>query len=282
MKTPKEIAHLAQMACVLEVCADKPGNVTSHHSFSDTSMLDFLRSAFTVGSAFERAANLKIGEVVLQAIEDTRQFVNTNTNLGIVLLLAPLVKACQTSADSGAIRGNLRAILQDLSVEDAKLTYSAIRLAKGAGLGKVSEADISEEPSITLRQAMALARGRDSIASEYLTDFAITFEISLPALKEAISGGADLPEAILQAYLVILSRIPDTLIARKKGVAAAREVSLKAEEVLSLGGIFTAEGRVAIDEMDRNLRDPAHALNPGTTADLTTAATFLALMEFED
>jgi triphosphoribosyl-dephospho-CoA synthase len=173
MKTPGEIAKLAQMACILEVCAPKPGNVSRHHDFANTSMLDFLLSAIAIGPAFEKVATHPIGEIVYEAIKATQQKANSNTNLGIVLLLAPLAKACYGSSDRNGIRGNLLAILKNLSVEDAQLAYAAIRLAKAGGMGKVSESDISAEPSITLMQAMNLAQDRDSIAREYATGFAI-------------------------------------------------------------------------------------------------------------
>lgn len=276
MKTTKEIAQLAQMACIWEVCAPKPGNVTRHHDFFDTSMTDFMLSAIAVGPAFEKATSLSIGEIIRQAITDTCRLVGSNTNLGIVLLLAPLVRACHGTSDLDGVRQNLRAILRGLSVEDARLAYSAIRQAKPGGMGKVPESDISEEPSITLQQAMILAQERDSIAREYATDFAITFEIGLPAMNEARSRGAEFPQAIVQAYLTILSQVPDTLIARKMDAATARQFSARAAEVLRLGGVFASTGRTALAKLDKALRDPAHALNPGTTADLTTAAIFLS------
>jgi len=278
MKAAKEIAQLAQMACIWEVCAPKPGNVTRDHDFSDASMTDFLLSAIAVGPAFANADSLSIGEIVRQAIADTHRLVRCNTNLGIVLLLAPLVKACWGASDLGGVRQNLRAGLGALSVEDARLAYCAIRQAKPGGMGKVPASDISEEPSITLLQAMILAQERDSIAREYGTAFAITFEIGLPALNEARSRGAEFAQAIVQAYLTILSQVSDTLIARKKDAATARQISTRAAEVLRLGGIFSSTGQTALAEMDTILRDPAHALNPGTTADLTTAAIFLSLL----
>jgi triphosphoribosyl-dephospho-CoA synthase len=281
MNTPKDFARLAQAACLWEVYAAKPGNVSRQYDFSDTSMLDFLLSALAVGPALEKSAHLSVGAIVLQAIENTRRLIKSNTNLGILLLLAPLVKACHNASDLNSIRQNLRFLLSHLSVEDARLAYAAIRLAGAGGMGKVAEADISEEPSVTLLQAMVLARDRDSIAGEYATDFAITFEIGLPALKDAVSKGSGLSPAIVQSYLTILSRIPDTLIARKKGKETAREVSLQAASALKKGGAFTLNGRAAIQEMDRDLRDPGHLLNPGATADLTTAAIFLFLVDGE-
>lgn len=266
-----------QEACIREVCAPKPGNVDRHHDFSDASFEDFLVSAVSIGPAFEDVERKTVGQIVLQAVGDCRRRVKTNTNLGIVLLLAPLAKAARRS-DYGALRKNLQEVLRALTVDDARLVYEAIRIAGAGGLGTVSAQDISGEPTVTLGEAMQLAKPRDSIASEYATGFEITFETGLPALKQALSGGTDFPGATVHAFLSILSRVPDTLIARKNGPEISQRVSRCAGEVLSQGGVFTARGKEKIMELDRAVRDDDHKLNPGTTADLTTAAVFLHLL----
>jgi triphosphoribosyl-dephospho-CoA synthase len=266
------------MACVWEACAPKPGNVNRLHDFSDTSLDDFLLSAIAIGPAFANAADLSVGRLILQATKDTRKLVRSNTNLGMVLLLSPLVKACLRKG-AASLRRRLSAVLNSLTVQDARLAYAAIRLAQPGGLGRVSEADVAGQPSITLLETMALAQDRDSVAHEYVTGFSISFEIGAPALKEARSRGTDFSSAVVQAFLTILSHVPDTLIARKKGRDAACLVSDQASEVLNKGGVFTSEGRMALADFDCSLRDPNHTLNPGTTADLTAAAIFLALLK---
>lgn len=269
------VAQAAQMACVLEVCAPKPGNVNRFHDFADTRFEDFLLSAIALGPAMSEADRVGVGQTIWRAIRDTRHVVQSNTNLGMVLLLAPLAKAC---FEAGDVRKNLRQILTSLTVEDARRTYVAIRLAQPGGLGQAMQADVTEEPSVTLYQAMDLARERDSIAREYVTDFAITFEIGCPALHEAWRATDKPASAIVQTYLTLLSRVPDTLIARKRGMEIAIQVSRLATETLAMGGMLTPQGQDALADLDRTLRDERHTLNPGTTADLTTAAVFLFLL----
>jgi triphosphoribosyl-dephospho-CoA synthase len=203
--------------------------------------------------------------------------VQSNTNLGIILLFAPLIKASSGAADVDEIRVNLSKILHSLTVEDARLAYAAIRGAKPGGLGSAEQADVAQDPSITLFEAMLLARERDAIAREYVTDYAITFEIGFPAMTASLSQDGNMMRSIVQTYLKILSKIPDTLIARKKGMDAALMVSQMASGVLDKGGPFTPQGRLALVEMDQALRDDPHMLNPGTSADLTAASIFLAL-----
>ena len=269
------VALAAQAACVREVCAPKPGNVNRLHDFADTRFEDFVLSAMAIGPAMLEADRLGVGQIIQQAVRDTRQLVQSNTNLGIVLLLAPLAKACRSSGD---VRHGLRRILAALTAEDARHAYAAIRMAQPGGMGKTAEADVAEEPTITLLQAMELAQGRDALAREYVTDFAITFEIGYPALRAAWQMTDQPANAIVQCYLTLLANVPDTLIARKRGLETATEVSRQAAETLALGGALTPQGQDALADLDRRLRDEHHTLNPGTTADLTTAALFLLLL----
>ncbi len=135
------------------------------------------------------------------------------------------------------------------------------------------------EPAIGLRDAMASAAGRDSIASEYVTDYALTFETGIPALAAALADGLAVRDAIVELALRLLDVAPDTLIARKRGAASAARVSAGARDVLAAGGVRTEAGRRALRSFDASLREPGNALNPGTTADLVTATVFVGVLE---
>ena len=138
---------------------------------------------------------------------------------------------------------------------------------------------MAREPDVSLREAMALAAARDAIASEYATDFAITFETAAPALTAALDAGLEWPVAAVETSLTILAHQRDTLIERKLGRAAADAVSRDAAEVLASGGVRTDEGRKRLEQFDAGLRDGANRRNPGTTADLTAAALFVVIIE---
>ena len=277
LSTPDTVAVVAQLACLLEASAEKPGNVTPTRSFSDLTFEDFLRSAVALGPVMARAGERSVGETILAAIVATRRWTQTNVNLGIVLLFAPLAKAALMGGED--LCANLGIVLRGLTVEDARAAYKAIRMAEPGGLEPRVEHDVRDEPTVTLREAMASAVERDSIAAEYLSDYAITFERGVPALRAALERGADTLQAVVQAYLELLAAVPDTLIARKRGMAVAREVSAQAAQVLAAGGVFTTEGREAIAALDARLREDGNSLNPGTTADLIAAALFVALLE---
>jgi triphosphoribosyl-dephospho-CoA synthase len=146
-------------------------------------------------------------------------------------------------------------------------------------LGSVPEQDVRQPPSISLTEAMGLARERDAIAREYATGFAVTFDIGAPALRRARGDGLSWSDAVVETYLTLLAAHPDTHIARKLGDAAARDVQDRARVTLAAGGVRRLAGRDALRALDRALRDPANRRNPGATADLTTAAIFVTLLD---
>src|SRR5215203_3085965 len=220
--TADSVAGAAQLACLLEVSAEKPGNITPSHDFHDTSYEDMLRSAIAVGPELGRARERGVGETVLAVVQATRRVAPANTNLGIALLLAPLAKA---ALDGGPLRARLGATLRGLDVADTRAAYAAIRLSGASGLHERVEHDVRSVPAVGLRDAMASAAERDSVASEYVTDYALTFDTGVPALVSALGDGLTVREAIVELHLLLLDEAPDTLIARKGGADAAARVS---------------------------------------------------------
>ena len=275
-RRPEAIAGAAQLACVLEASAEKPGNVTPSHDFDDTSYEDMLRSGIALGPELGCADGRGVGETVLAAVRATRGVAGANTNLGIALLLAPLARA---ALSGGPLRERLGYVLRTLTVDDAQAAYAAIRLAGAGGLDEPVEHDVRDEPRVTLREAMAAAAQRDTIAAEYVTDHAVTFELGLDVFAGALGDGLRPRDAIVELALRLLAAVPDTLIARKRGADAAGRVAAGAREVLAAGGVRSAPGRAALAAFDASLRQDGHALNPGTTADLVTAVLFVALLE---
>lgn len=276
----RDVAAAAQLACLLEVSAPKPGNVSPGASFRDVTFEDFLASAVAIGPALAIAGERPLGATIRAAVEATARWAPSNTNLGLVLLLAPLARAALRFPEGPTpLRARLAAVLADTTVADAGDAYAAIRLASPGGLGRVDEQDVTATPTATLRDVMVLARDRDAIAREYATDFGTTFDVGRPALDGALDSGLGWRDAVVETYLTLLATSPDTHIARKLGTEAAVAVQQRARTVRDAGGVRTAAGRAAIAALDRELRDDANTLNPGATADLTGAAIFVVLLE---
>ncbi len=271
------IGVCAQVACIWEATARKPGNVHRFRDSGDTSYLDFLQSAAAIGPVLETAHRRRVGETVLQCIEATRTVTATNTNLGIVLLLAPLA----TVPDDEDLRAGLKRVLKDLDVADSRDVYQAIRLARPGGLGRVSDQDVSQEPTLPLREVMALAADRDMIARQYSTCFSEVFDGGVPALLEALhkNRAIFLEDAIIYCQLRLMQKYPDSLIARKSGDREAWEASRRSGIALTK---FWRSKKVRwheLGKLDAWLRAKGNRRNPGTTADLVTASLFIALRQ---
>jgi triphosphoribosyl-dephospho-CoA synthase len=261
-----------QLACVLEVSAAKPGNITPAHDFSDTTYADMVRSALALGPVFARSRVLRrtVGELIADGVEATAQVADANTNLGIVLLFAPLTRAAVTREANEPLRSAVERILARLDVNDAAAAFAAIASAQPGGLGEAPEHDVRAPARVTLREAMAAAAHRDSIAAEYASGYSIVFGTGLPLFDDALGTGLSTLDAIVSLHVGLLSCCPDTLIARKAGADAARAVTAAAREV--------RDGRRSLAEFDASLRESGNQLNPGTTADLVAATLLAALL----
>jgi len=275
--TARLVAATVETACLMEARAPKPGNAHRGGDLPGLTWRDFVLSAAAVAEAFRRHPRGRVGRLTLAAVEATGRLVQTNTNLGIVLLLAPLFRAALRPGP-GSLRQRLHLVLDDLDREDARLAYRAIRRARPGGLGRVARQDVRRAPTATLRECMRFAADRDAVAREYATGYDTTWRVGLPALERARAQGLAIDQAVVASGLALLAAFPDTLIARRHGPAAARSVRREARAVLAAGGPATPAGRALTERLDRRLRSPRRRWNPGATADLVAASLFVWLL----
>ena len=246
----------AQLACLLEVSAPKPGNVSPGRHFADLRYEDFLASALAIGEPMVGAGERSVGATVRLAVEASQRLARSNTNLGIVLLFAPIARAAsllgsdptmQAGARSLTLQDAVRQVLEATTIDDAREAYAAIRLASPGGLGRAKEQDVASEPTVTLVEVMRLAAHRDTIASEYATGFELTFGTAVPALERARHDGLPWDDAVVETFLTILAAVEDTHVARRSGAARAADVTARARQALAAGGVRSQVGRQAID-----------------------------------
>jgi triphosphoribosyl-dephospho-CoA synthase len=269
------IGQCATLACLLEVSAPKPGNVHRGADFQDMTFVDFAISAVAIAPALDKAVCCGVGRAVLGAIAATRALVPTNTNLGTVLLLAPLAAVPRAHA----LRPGVQRILASLGPRDSDLVYEAILLAQPGGLGQVAAMDVAATAPPDLLSAMEAARARDLVARQYVTGFAIVLDEVLPWLLAGPGQGWALADTIVHTQLRLLSQYGDSLIARKCGPALDAQVAARAARVLAAGQPGEAAYGEAVADLDFWLRSDQHRRNPGTTADLIAAGLFAALRD---
>lgn len=268
----EQLAQAYRSACLLELQALKPGNV---HVFADGHGMvvqDFIRSA-EASSQVIAQPGLSLGQRILQSVQATQESVSCNTNLGIILLCAPVVQAA-LSFQNDALQANIHAVIQASALADAEACFAAIRLAKPGGLGESARHDVRQPAAVSLFDAMREAQDCDMIARQYVTGFADVMAMAEFYLQMRQTHNAAWAATAL--YLNILSRWPDSHIQRKQGMTAALEVQAEAAE--QLAALLALENpklaQKSLLAWDKALK---HAgINPGTSADLTVAGIFTA------
>lgn len=272
------LEQCATLACLLEVAAPKPGNVHRAADFEDMTLSDFMASAVAIGPIFQRAAQQRVGTTVLEAIRATRKVTRANTNLGILLLLAPLAAVPRGEA----IEAGVERVLGNLSAEDASDVYQALREVSPGGLKpvdrEVAEHDVHDAPPSDLRAAMRLAADWDLVARQYANGFQEVLQTVRPWLMENASQ-FPLSLRIVHTHVRLMNAYPDSLIARKCGEETAREAATYAGSVLSCGPPDSDEFADAVGDLDFWCRSDGNRRNPGTSADLIAAALFVLLRE---
>jgi len=297
------------LAILLEVSADKPGNVNLTTGFEGTRYEHFLASAVVARPWFKLAAergiavcrgeisvsNVRIGQIIRNGVCDINYWQHGgNTLLGTMILLSPLAAAAgmtpspeENIYELKQLRDNLKQITESTIPQDAIDVYEAIRIAKPSGLGKAPELDLNDSDSvnrivkenITLYQVFQIASAYDRVCSEWVNNYPLTFEVTYPYLTRQIREAKNLNTAIIHTFLKVLAEYPDTFIARKTGIEKAKEVSAKASKILELGGLETSLGHKSLHEFDGELRRSSNDLNPGTTADIVATALALCILD---
>ena len=303
----QNVSKSLQLAILLEVSAEKPGNVNLASSFEGTTCQHFLASAIAAGPSLQEAAyrgtrvaegrldidKVELGQLIKSCAKDVNDWQRGgNTILGTIMLFMPIaVGAGMTPTgedfqfDFSLLRRNIDLTVKATTAWDSVHLYEAVDIANPSGLNKAPELDVTDPQSkerllkenVSLFEVFRLASTYDDICAEWVNSYSVTFDLAYPYLWEQLKS-KPLNTAVVHTFLKILSMHPDTFIARKMGKEKALEVSAGAEAVLDLGGLETARGKTSLRSFDRKLRSNQNKCNPGTTADLTAAALALCTL----
>ena len=314
---PWTLASLGQMSILLEASSPKPGNVNRLQSFSDTDYRHFLASASLMSRGLHLAASrgvalaedklepeeIGLGEIILRCAEDVFTGINKrNTILGTILLYVPLAVSSAANLHQEScfsvkgIEPWIRKVLDHTTPEDTVNTYRAFHLSSlGGVMNKETDKwtefhdryDI-QNPSIydnirddemSLHQLFRASASVEEISREWSEYFKLTLHEVYPRLERYSVGLEDLEEGIVKLFVWLLSQRPDGLIVKKAGLARAEEVRTLAERIIRDSDL--ADGAKLMLLLDKKLREEGNLLNPGTTADLVSAAIFCKLVAGE-
>jgi triphosphoribosyl-dephospho-CoA synthase len=274
----EQLSDFYQQACEIELQAFKPGNVSVYADGHDMTVADFRISAKVSAEPLCHSA-YSLGEKIYYAVKATRAAVGCNTNLGIILLCAPLIQAMQHKAPDVSLRQALRVVLDTTTQEDAAWVFKAISLASPGGLGSADQQDVSEQPTVNLTEAMVLASSKDRIALQYVSYFQDIFDFGLAIYYNAVRKWAKQDWAAVSVYVSLLSRFPDSHIERKYGSEHTSEITVMMAALLDQLSYIAMPEQVLplLYSIDQTLK--AKGLNPGTMADLTVATVFTVFLE---
>ncbi|ELZ96733.1 triphosphoribosyl-dephospho-CoA synthase [Haloferax mucosum ATCC BAA-1512] len=266
-------ARHAELALLLEVAGTpKPGNVDRRHDLPDLHFEHFLTGAVGSAEGLSLAeSGAPVGTAFETAVAGMSRQGGGNTQFGCLLLLVPLVEA----AAAGELSPNGAAdVAEATTIDDAVNFYRAfehVDVAVGDAPDAAADLDVRRggdaEPALrdrgyTLYDVMELSADRDANAREWTGGFARTFR----AADAIRADDGPVTDRVARAFLDLLAEEPDTLVVTTHGESVARDVMARAADASTLA----EAGELAADFV-------ADGINPGTTADIVCAATFVAL-----
>lgn len=273
-----DLETLVYECFICDINALKPGNVGRHGGGHGMDYEDFVRSAEVV-TPILCDRRLGIGRRILSGIEATRAAVHCNTNLGMVLLVAPIIRAFQEHGRQVDFRRTLASTLKSLGRQESQDIFAAIRLANPGGLGKVGRYDVNSLPDIDIYSAMKAAQDRDLVALQYANGYREVVDLGLKCLQNRFDRWNNVEWAVVACYLMYMASFPDSHIRRKHGMEAAEQVRIRTKPVMEQFMSYDnpEDAREALMNLDRELK--TSELNPGACADLTVASLLLLRLE---
>ncbi len=269
-----ELEELVYSSFTTEVHALKPGNVSRYSEGHDMRVEDFIKSAELVTPILCRRTS-PLGKRILESVKITRAAIGCNTNLGMILLFAPIVMAAEAKESRGdldTIQNRLGSVVKNSTKSDVAMVFQAICEANPGGLGHSDNYDVHLYPRCSLQEAMEAAMDRDNIAKQYVTLFSDIFILGFNTLKRFTDRWNSVEWAAVACYMNFLSSMTDSHIARKYGNKLAEQIKARANKVFNLfeNKNNPEDAFSILLEFDKELKNAN--INPGTSADLTAAS----------
>jgi triphosphoribosyl-dephospho-CoA synthase len=273
MTSPRTPVEDAELALLLEVAGTpKPGNVDRHRDYSDLRFEHFLAGAVGARRGLALASESPVGEAFERAIKGMSYQQGGNTQFGAVLILVPLVRA---ASETSLHPAGVDAVVSSTTVDDAVAFYRSFDHVDVAvkdppeGLdaldvrrGGAAE-EVLRERGLTLADIMSISQDVDGVATEWVAGFERTFA----AADWLLNDTGPIPDRTARAFLRLLANEVDSFIIKTNSRAHAEEATRRANAALA-GNV---DPEVLAEEFVER------GINPGTTADLTAGALFIAL-----
>ncbi|RKZ70966.1 MAG: triphosphoribosyl-dephospho-CoA synthase [Gammaproteobacteria bacterium] len=274
MTHPSQVSRLQDAVMnsfITEVNSLKPGNVSPYSEGHDMIVADFVKSA-ELSTPILCDPSLSVGERILESVKLTMSEVGCNTNLGMLLLFAPLIRGAELGV--AQLQSNLGLVLQELNDRDTACIFAAISHASPGGLGESEKYDVNQklQDNITLQMAMTEAKDRDLIAKQYVTDFEDIFSTGSDCIEDFALRWNSVQWSAVACYMGFMAEFPDSHIRRKYGHEVAEQIKINAAPIATAFREQDSpeEATEMLMKFDKALKQKG--VNPGTSADLTAAS----------
>ena len=257
-------------ACRKDIELIKPGNVNIKSPHSDTNAEDYLKSSLLSSKELFKP-DYSLGERILNSIKITRSEVKTNTNLGIVLLCAPIIHAC-IYFNNLTIREGIKKTLSSSTVKDTQDLCMAINISAPGGLGTREIYDTASKPTVNILEIMNHSASYDRISYQYSHDYSDIFDFIIPRLVFLNKKHNSLDISLSLMFMEILAKIPDSHISRKFDDKIAKKTSNNASDLLKILDREYSPDYLADRLTNLDYEYKKKGINPGTTADLLVAS----------
>ena len=278
MKNPKIrilLKKQIKFVCDVEMESLKPGNVHKFSKSNDMSIKNFLRSSLIISKCLTKK-NLNLGIKIINSVNEIQKKVKKNTNLGIILMLSPIVSVVLEEGiiSKEKLVRKIKTLIKKQSIKDSIHIFKAISITSPGGLGFSKKYDVNKLPKINLHKAMEYSKKRDLIARQYCNGFEDIYSTGIPAYKKFYNKWGKVNWALTGVYLTFLKKFNDSHIARNKGKKIATNVRKEAQKYY-----FFLKRNKNLNKIKKKLlffdkKLKSKRINPGTTADLTVATLF--------
>ena len=257
-------------ACRKDIELIKPGNVNIKSPHSDTNAEDYLESSLLSSKELFKP-DYSLGERILNSIKITRSKIKTNTNLGIILLCAPIIHAC-IYFNNLTMREGIKKTLSTSTVKDTQDLCMAINISAPGGLGTREIYDTASKPTVNILEIMNHSASYDRISYQYSHDYSDIFDFIIPRLVFLNKKHNSLDISLSLMFMEILAKIPDSHISRKFDDKIAKKTSNNASDLLKILDREYSPDYLADRLNNLDYEYKKKGINPGTTADLLVAS----------
>lgn len=278
LQLPERVARAVWSSCVADVRLLGTGRTPVRRTDTDISKDDYHSSAQAVAPVLS-GDHASVGERILAAVQATRGAVSMDTNLGILLLAAPLVHALLTDVEGITLRERLTRVLAELDHNDANLAWQAVCIADPDGAAEHPLALTCHAAELSLRQIMEAQADSNRIAYQYAHDYTDIFAFALPRLRQARAKWQRSEWPLAMVYLGLMARFPDSHVVQQHGMDTAN--SLRKRVAPLSEALWNAPHPAAHQPALNTLYADLERANvhPRTSADLAVATLLAARLQ---